>query len=289
VRFAITGADGMLGRALVARLADHDVVALTEPAFSLEDQEVVNGAIAGAQPHWVVHTAAMTDVDGCELNPRKAYSVNALGTRHVAAACRACGAGLLYISTDFVYGRRAVRTPIEAWEHGDPLSVYGLSKWGGERYVEALAPRFMIARTAWLYGEGGRHFVGTVLRKAKEGSLLHVVNDQTGNPTYARDVAEAVSRLLEREAPGWYHLVNTGETTWYGFARAALEMSGLDPEQVQPCSSAELGRPAPRPAYSSLSTFTYREMVGVDFRPWREALKDYLSGSGNPGSSRGAD
>ena len=277
MRVTITGADGMLGKALMSRLGEHDLTGLTEPAFSLEDEYGAIAAVTATEPQWVVHTAAMTDVDGCELNPRKAYCVNALGTGHVARACAQCGAGLLYISTDFVYGRREVPRPIEAWEPANPLSVYGLSKWGGERYVEAFVPRFIIARTAWLYGEGGRHFVGTILRKAREGGVLRVVNDQTGNPTYARDVAEAVAQLLGREATGWYHLVNAGETTWYELARATLELTNMDPDQVQPCSSAQLARPAPRPAYSSLSTLTYAEATGIDFRPWREALKDFLS------------
>lgn len=277
MRVTITGADGMLGRALVERLVAHDVASLVEPGFSLEDRPGVIRGITATEPDWVVHTAAMTNVDGCELDPGKAYRVNALGTRHVAEACAACGAGMLYVSTDFVFGRRAIQRPIEAWEPGDPLSIYGMSKWGGERYVEALAPRFMIARTAWLYGEGGTHFVGTMLRRARDKAPLRVVNDQRGNPTYARDVADGVAHLLECDAPGWYHLVNTGETTWYEFARAILQGAGFDPDRVEPCSSTELGRPAPRPAYSSLSTFTYREMTGRDFRGWREALDDFLS------------
>lgn len=277
MRIAITGADGMLGRAVMARLACHDICALTEPSFSLEDRGGVMAALAAATPEWVVHTAAMTDVDGCELDPSKAYRINALGTAYVAEACARHGAGLLYISTDFVFGRRHARRPIEAWEQGDPLSVYGLSKWGGERYVEALAPRFIIARTAWLYGEGGRHFIGTILRRAREGARLSVVNDQTGCPTYAADVAEGIANLLERELSGWHHLVNTGETTWYDLARRTLEMAGLDPTRVDPCSSAQLARRAPRPGYSVLSTLTYREATGRDFRPWDDALRDYLA------------
>ncbi|MBN1426706.1 dTDP-4-dehydrorhamnose reductase [Candidatus Fermentibacteria bacterium] len=278
MRIALTGADGMLGQALMARLADHDLCALTEPSFSLEDREGVLDALAGAAPEWVVHTAAMTNVDGCEQNPTRAYRINAMGTRYVAEACARCGAGLVYISTDFVFGPRRMRRPIEAWETGDPLSAYGLAKWGGERFVEALAPRWIIARTAWLYGEGGTHFVGTILKKAREGLPLRVVNDQTGCPTYARDVAEGVDALLQREAVGWFHLVNTGEATWFELARRTVELAGLDPDGVQPCTSEDVARPAPRPAYSVLSTLTYREATGGDLRPWSDALKDYLTG-----------
>ncbi len=276
MRIVVTGADGMLGRAVMEALAGHDVVGLTEPSFALEDRGGVIEAIAGPAPAWVVHTAAMTDVDGCERDPGRAYRVNALGTRHVAEACARVGAGLLYVSTDFVFGHRP-RRPIEAWETGDPLSVYGQSKWGGERYTEALAPRFIIARTAWLYGEGGRHFVGTILARAREGAFLSVVNDQTGCPTYARHVARSIARLLELGASGWYHLVNTGEATWYDLAREALLLAGLDPDRVRPCTTAELNRPATRPSYSVLSTLTYREVAGEDLPHWREALREYFA------------
>lgn len=283
MKLVVTGADGMLGRALMARLTSHHCVPLTEPSFSLEDRACVLESIVPERPDWVVHTAAMTHVDGCEADPARAYAVNALGTAFVAEACRACGAGLLYVSTDFVFGHRPSRVPIEAWEEGQPLSVYGMSKWGGERYVQALAPRFIIARTAWLYGHGGTHFVGTILRLARQGAPLKVVDDQVGNPSYATDVADGMARLLECGVPGWYHVVNEGHTSWFEFAKAILAEAGMDPEHVKPCSTQELGRPAPRPPYSALSTLTYRKVTGHALRPWREALRAFLSSEGLPG------
>lgn len=276
MRVTVTGADGMLGQAVMTRLAIFEPTGLVEPDFELEDREGVLTAITDSKPDWVVHTAAMTNVDGCEDDPAAAFRTNALGARNVAMACALCGAGMLYISTDFVFGDREKRHPIDAWEYPAPDSVYGRSKWAGERYVEALAPRFMIARTAWLYGYGGRHFIGTILGLARQGKQLNVVNDQTGSPSYATDVADGIAQLLGANVPGWYHVVNTGHTTWFEFARTAVEMVGMDPEIVTPCTTREFPRPAPRPAYSVLSTYTFRETTGKDFRPWREALAEFL-------------
>jgi dTDP-4-dehydrorhamnose reductase len=278
MRVTVTGADGMLGQAVMNRLAAFEPTGLVEPDFKLEDRKGVLTAIADSEPDWVVHIAAMTDVDGCEAEPEAAFRINALGTRNVAMACALCKAGMIYISTDFVFGEGADRRAIQAWEHPVPRSMYGHSKWAGERYVEAIAPRFMIARTAWLYGSGGRHFVGTILNVARAGKPLRVVNDQTGSPSYATDVAGGIAQLLEAGVPGWYHVVNTGEATWFEFARAAVELVGMDPNIVSPCTTREFPRPAPRPAYSVLSTYTFRETTGSDFRPWRDGLEEFLEG-----------
>jgi len=278
----VTGADGMLGQALMSRLDSVEAATLTENEFKLEDRDGTIKAVLGTEPDWVIHTAAKTDVDGCELDREGAFRINALGTRNVALACAQCGAGMLYISTDFVFGSREVRdTPIEAWEQPAPLSSYGISKWGGERYVEKLVAKFIIARTAWLYGEGGHHFIGTILALAKKRKLK-VVNDQIGSPSYAGGVAEGVVSLREAGVPGWYHVVNSGTATWFDVAVSAVRAAGLDPGIVTPCSTSEFPRPAPRPAYSVLSTFTYKETVGVDFRPWQEALEEFVQNPKRP-------
>jgi len=279
MRVTVTGADGMLGRAIMSELIGMDLSPLVEPAFKLEDRDLVLRAIAETEPDWVIHTAAMTNVDGCEGNPVAAYAVNSIGTRNVAFACSSCNAGLMYISTDFVFGKRDQRTPIEAWETPAPLSIYGKSKFGGERYAELIAPRCIIARTAWLYGYRGKHFVGTILDRARQGLPLRVVDDQYGSPTFAKDVAAGVAVLLSHGVPGWYHLVNRGAVSWFEFARRIITMAGMDPNSVSPCSTEELNRPAPRPHYSVLSTFTYEQTTGHKLRNWDEALEDFITRS----------
>jgi len=281
MRVTITGADGMLGSAVMSELADMELFPLVEPTFVLEDRDGVRRAIMETRPDWVVHTAAMTDVDGCEEKPALAYSINAMGTLNVALACAACDAGLFYISTDFVFGAREHRTPIEAWETPAPLSVYGTSKFGGERYAELIAPRSIIARTAWLYGHHGKHFVGTILNRARQGLPLRVVDDQCGSPTYANDVAIGIAALLSRGVPGWYHLVNRGAVSWFDFARAIVFKAGMDPECIDPCSTEDFQRPAPRPKYSVLSTFTYEQTTNRTMRVWDEALTEFIQGLGD--------
>ncbi len=278
MRITVTGADGMLGRAVMSELDRWELTPLTEPTFKLEDREGAVKAITESNPEWVVHTAAMTNVDGCERDLAQAYRINALGTRNVALGCAACGAGLLYVSTDFVFGRGHHTSPIEAWELPAPLSIYGRSKYGGERYAEALAPKHIIARTAWLYGRGGAHFVGAILHRAREGKPLRIVDDQRGSPSFADDVAVGIACLLEGGVPGWYHLVNEGSATWFEFAKAALAMMGFDSGVIVPCSTTALNRPAPRPAYSVLSTFTYTETTGHAIRSWESALEVFLEG-----------
>jgi len=286
MRVTITGADGMLGRAIMSELAGEEVFQLVEPSFKLEDRTGVQQAITETKPDWVVHTAAMTDVDGCEGNPSAAYSINALGTRNVALACSSCDAGLVYVSTDFVFGERQHHAPIEAWELPDPISVYGKSKHGGERYAECIAPRCIIVRTAWLYGHQGKHFVRTILDRARQGLPLRVVNDQCGSPTYAADVAEGIGELLAHGVTGWYHLVNRGAVSWFEFARAILSKAGMDPECINPCSTEELNRPARRPAFSVLSTLTYEQTTNREMRMWDDALDEYISCTSQIGGIR---
>ena len=276
MRILITGADGQLGMELVRALAPHgDLIRST-----LADMDITHPGcadkVATLRPEWVVHAAAATDVDGCEREPEQAMAVNAEGTRRVAEGCRRAGAGLVYLSTDYVFDG-SKESPYAEWDHPAPLNAYGRSKLEGEQATQNVAPHWTIVRTAWLYGIHGRNFVKTILAKVAAGEPLRVVKDQVGSPTYAGDVADAIALLLSRERTGMYHVTNGGACSWYEFAREILRLAGFDQIAVTPITSAELDRPARRPAYSVLENAAWNAAGFPPLRPWREALAAMLA------------
>ncbi len=274
-RMKITGAGGMLGSDLVERLSgEHEVVGAAHEDLDVADPSKTKSFIAEVKPDLVLHAAAYTDVDGCESDPDRAYAVNALGAQNVALGCQLAGARMLYFSTDYVFDGSSQRPYIE-WDQPKPLSVYGLSKYAGERAVAHLLDRYYIVRLAWLYGERGKNFVKTMLRLGDERGAVEVVTDQVGSPTYAKDVAEGVARLIATENFGIYHMVNSGQCSWFEFAAEIFRLAGKDVE-VRPIKTAKLGRPAPRPRYSALRNFALEKTIGNPMRPWREALADFL-------------
>jgi len=276
MRILVTGADGQLGTELMRALAPHgDLIPCTQADMDVTDRRCAE-FVAALQPEWVVHTAAATDVDACEREPERAMAVNAEGTRRVAEGCRWVGAGLVYLGTDYVFdGRKG--SPYAEWDPPAPLNAYGRSKLEGEQATRTVAPRWTIVRTAWLYGVHGKNFVKTILGKAAAGESLRVVDDQVGSPTYAGDVADAVALLLSRERTGIYHVTNAGTCSWYEFAREILQLTGHDSTAVTPISSAELNRPARRPAYSALENASWQATGFPPLRPWREALAAMLA------------
>jgi dTDP-4-dehydrorhamnose reductase len=240
------------------------------------DYLAVTSAFSELKPDQVIHAAAMTDVDGCEYDRDRAYRVNGLGTRNVAAASAAASAELLYISTDYVFDG-IKREPYLEHDAVNPQSTYGRSKLWGEEAVRDVHDRFYIVRTQWLYGKHGRNFVDTICKAARERPELQVVNDQTGCPTWAKDLARALYLILDkRPAYGLFHCSNNGSCTWFDFASAILDRGGIK-TPVHPWTTKELNRPAKRPAYSVLRNFCLEMTIGDPMRSWEEALKDYLS------------
>ncbi len=264
MRLLITGAGGQVGRALVDVLSRYDVIACDRAALDVGDREQVLATVTHAEPDAIVHTAAWTDVDGCELDPDRAFQVNALGTRSVVEAARLVGARVCYISTDYVFDGQLDR-PYHEWDRPNPLSVYGQSKLGGE---SELRRQDTVVRTSWLWGATGRNFVGTILARARAGSAVEVVDDQYGCPTFVGVLAEAIRRLLVGRRSGIYHVTNQGPTSWYGFAREVVQAAGLDPGLVSPVRTAELDppRPAPRPRNSTLDNAALR-LSGLPLLP----------------------
>ena len=272
MRILITGAGGQVGRELVAAFAGHDVVAADHTTLDVGDRADVLAAVTTLEPHAIVHAAAFTAVDACESEVDRAYTVNALGTRHVAEGARRVGAHLVYLSTDYVFdGTKA--GPYDEWDTPNPQSAYGRSKYAGEVEVAA-TPDATIVRIAWVFGVHGANIVKTILRVAADQPTLRFVDDQRGRPTEAADVAGLVRRLVGERRPGLFHATNQGEVSWYEFARNVLDAAGLDPDRVEPIATADLDppRPAPRPANSVLDDVALR-LSGLPLLPhYRESL-----------------
>ncbi|MBI4727203.1 dTDP-4-dehydrorhamnose reductase [candidate division TA06 bacterium] len=274
MQILVTGAKGMLGTDLCAELsAQHQITGVDIGDFDLSQKKAVK-AIADLNHQLVVHCAAMTDVDGCESDPDKAYLVNGLGTRHAALACQKLDIPMLYLSTDFVFDG-AKREPYYEWDSPNPLGHYGRSKLAGEMEVRDLLKKFYIVRTSWLFGINGKNFVASILKKARETGSVKVVDDQTGSPTYTRDLCNALSMLIQSDLYGVYHLSNSGSCTWHQLAKKAVELAGIKAE-VLPIKSHEYPTPTKRPAYSVLNNFAWTKDFKIPLRPWEEGLKDYI-------------
>jgi dTDP-4-dehydrorhamnose reductase len=279
-RILVVGARGMLGRDLMSILhssfSKDEIIGwdIEEIDIRKEDESITK--IEKLRPEILIHLAAYTDVDGCELDKEKAFAVNAEGTRHVAMAASKCHAKMVYLSTDYVFDGEK-REPYLENDPPHPLNVYGHSKLKGEQYVQEWVKDSLIIRTQWLYGPFGKNFVDSILRQAREKDVLSIVNDQIGSPTYTADLAKAISGLIQFGARGVFHVANSDLCTWYTFGRAILELSGVNRVRVVPISSKELARPAARPSYSALNCQKLAKETGLTMRPWSEALKDYLS------------
>lgn len=275
MRILVTGGTGQVGRALQrVAPAGYTVVAPGSDECDVADFATVARLIEREQPDVIVHAGAMTDVDGCERDPARAFQVNALGTQHVAAAAQSAGAALVYLSTNYVFDGEDPE-PYHEFATPRPISVYGRSKLAGEEAVRALAPRHYIVRTAMVYDETGRNFVNTMLRAAAERPSLTVVADQRGNPTYAGDLAAAIYRLIAQPAFGTYHLVNEGSASWYEWAIEILRLAGIA-TPVEPIPAAAWSRLARPPANGVLAN-TAAAALGITLPPWQDALARCLA------------
>ncbi|GLZ79241.1 NAD(P)-dependent oxidoreductase [Actinorhabdospora filicis] len=279
--WAVTGAAGMLGRDVLARLAGAGVPAtpLTRAGLDVTDPGAVSELIGRLRPSVLVNCAAWTAVDAAETDEGAAHAVNAGAARHLAAACAATGAVMLHVSTDYVFDGTA-RTPYAEDAPTAPRSAYGRTKLAGELAVRELLPeRGLIVRTAWLYGAGGPNFARTMLDLEATRDTVSVVDDQRGQPTWTADLADRLVRLglAARDGhapPGVYHGTGSGDTTWYGFAREIFRLAGADPGRVRPTTTDRFPRPAPRPAYSVLGHDRWAATGVPPVRDWREALAE---------------
>jgi dTDP-4-dehydrorhamnose reductase len=276
MRIVITGHKGQLGRALQEVLAGEELLGLDLPEHDITDPTTIVDLVVDFQPDLVIHGAAMTNVDGCERNPDLAFRVNTLGTQNLALACMRSGAPMVHISTNDVFDGSLGR-PYYEWDTPTPRSVYARSKAAAEFYVRSLLHRFYIVRTAWLYARGGSNFVTKIIAAADRLGALQVVTDETSAPTYARDLAEAITRLVPTQHYGIYHFANSGICSRYDWACKILELSGRGEVLVEPITSDQWQRAAPPPLYAPLVNFT-GAALGITLRPWEEALQEYFTG-----------
>ena len=281
MKIVITGGKGMLGRTLQKELAEHEIVVADLPDWDITDDEGFLRKLMAAAPDVVIHCAAMTNVDACEADRDLAFKLNEEGSRNVALACSACGARLFAISTDYVFSGEPPREPW-AWSETDiprPRTAYGLSKFSGEQMVQMLNPDATVLRIAWLYGADGPSFVHTMAKLGAEaGAPLRVVNDQRGNPTSAKAVADVIRFLLTRpDVSGIVHATCEDQCTWYDLACEVKRLMGdRFPRAVEPCTTEEFPRPAPRPHNSALKK-SVLNVLGYRTPNWKKALADFVS------------
>jgi dTDP-4-dehydrorhamnose reductase len=266
----------MLGQDLTALLrARHQVLALSRFDADIAHIQQIGGAIEQARPEVVIHTAAFTVVDDCEIQPDLAFRVNADGSRNVALACRKLGISMLYVSTDYVFDGEKNEPYVES-DVPNPISVYGRSKLEGERYVSQLLERYWIVRTSWLFGPHGKNFTQVILERAQEGAVLPVVDDQVGSPTYTEDLAAKLEQIIERGKSGIYHVSNQGACSRFEFAQEILRQVGMDPSRVVPIPTSVSKRSARRPRDSRLANARLMaEGLGL-LPPWQDALRRCL-------------
>lgn len=298
MKITVIGATGMLGVDLCSQLQkDHEVVGISRRIrensslnIKIINVDIINKigileTILFIKPDLVIHTAAQTDVDACELDPDQAYQVNALGTQNVALACKSARCAMVYISTDYVFDGKK-NAPYAENDRTNPINIYGSTKLQGEEFTKSILKNYIIIRTSWLYGKNGKNFVDWVIDKAKKGQEINLINDQFGSPTYTADLAEGVSKLIEKLFPqpttlnsqlcGVYHITNSGYCSRYQQGLKILEYAKMPNARVKSVSSDEFLRPAKRPGFSALENKRYKELFGQVLRSWDQALKDYL-------------
>jgi dTDP-4-dehydrorhamnose reductase len=277
----VTGAAGQLGAELVSALAPHGrVVATTHADLDLADRDTIVARVRAIEPALIVNAGAYTAVDAAEREAALADAVNGLAPGVLAEEAKRIGAVLIHYSTDYVFDGNAT-TPYDEDAPVNPLSVYGRTKLAGERAVAASGADALVLRTSWVYSKRGRNFLTTMRRLARERPELRVVDDQTGAPNWARELARATARIVANgrhfvgERRGLYHLTARGATTWYGFARAIL--ADVPDVRVVPITTSEYPTPAQRPRWSVLGTARFERTFGFALPDWQASLAECLS------------
>jgi dTDP-4-dehydrorhamnose reductase len=274
MRILLIGAKGMLGTDIVREWTSDELIPADFEDADIRNLDQVQSLVSKTGPDWIVLTAAYTDVDGSEKNPELAFAVNAAGAENVARVSAEFGARLFYVSTDYVFDGTSSR-PYEPNDPLNPLNTYGASKAGGESAVQEYAKEWCIGRTSWLFGASGSSFPEKILRASETRRELHVVADQVGSPTFTRDLSSAMRDLIRADARGIFHISNSGSCSWMEFAAEVLRQAGRNSVRVLPITTAEAGRLAQRPLFSTLSSASLHAR-GIHLRNWKDALAVYL-------------
>lgn len=278
----VVGSEGMLATDLVPILKEkgHRVFTGDRESFDILNEKAVEVILGEIKPDVIINCAAYTNVDGAEENKVLALNINKEGARNLSVAAKNINAKMVYISTDYVFDGEKT-SPYFEEEEPNPLNVYGDTKFKGEEAVTANAASYLIIRTSWLYGAGGHNFVKTIEEASKKKEELKVVNDQTGTPTFTKDLSEAIINLIEEDKNGIYNFSNEGETSWYGFAKEIVELLKeknieLKVKEVLPIPTSEFPLPAKRPSYSVLSKEKYKKDTNKEVPFWKDSLKRYF-------------
>jgi dTDP-4-dehydrorhamnose reductase len=281
MKVLLTGSNGQLGRELTRQLEKKKInhVGYDIPEFDITDKDKMTAIIAKEQPTVIINCGALTNVDGCETQKELAMAINAAGPQSLAEIARDQDIVLVQVSTDYVFDGAGITIdgalrPYLETDPIDPKTVYGESKAAGEKAVSETAPKYFIVRTAWLYGDGN-NFVKTMLELASKHPQLTVVNDQVGSPTSTVDLAAAIIDLIHTDHYGLYHGTCEGQCSWYDFAVEIFRLSGIE-IPVEPVTSEQFVRPAPRPKYSVLENKALNDLKMNHFRPWQVSLAEYL-------------
>ncbi len=276
IRVLVTGSNGQLGYDVINRFNELgiDVIGASRNEFDITDKDQTKSFISRINPDVIVHCAAYTVVDKAEDEKELCFAVNVEGTRNIAEAAKSINAKMVYISTDYVFDGTGNEPHVED-EKTNPINYYGFTKEQGEKIVKKLLSKYFIIRTSWVYGKNGNNFVKTMLKLAQSKKEISVVNDQIGAPTYTKDLAVLISDMIQTTEYGTYHGVNEGYCSWYEFAKAIFEKSGVD-VKVNPISSVEYPTKAKRPMNSRLSKENI-DKAGLNHLPnWEDALTRYL-------------
>ncbi|WP_212960080.1 dTDP-4-dehydrorhamnose reductase [Cohnella xylanilytica] len=277
MKVIVTGANGQLGMDVVNCFGKmgSQVYGLSHQELDVTNNKQVVEVFETINPDVIIHCGAYTKVDLAESEPENAYLVNAYGTRNIAVAAEACGAKLVYVSTDYVFNGGG-RVPYHEFDDTDPIGVYGRSKLAGEEFVRQLHSRWFIVRTSWVFGLHGNNFVKTMLQLAQVRDILSVVHDQIGCPTYTVDLAQTIAEIIGTTNYGTYHVSNSGQCSWFEFAKEIFEKADI-PINVIPVTTEEFPRPAKRPAYSVLDHMALRLNGFKEPRHWKDALSSFLN------------
>jgi len=274
MKVLLTGSKGMLGQAFLKKKPEAWALSGVDiEALDLTKKMEVKVLVHDFQPDLVINCAAYTQVDDCEKEQAKAFAVNGTGVGYLAEAASSVGAKMVHFSTDYVFDGSGGPYSEEAPQA--PINAYGASKQEGERQLTKHLDDYLLIRTQWLYGKGGKNFVSTILRLAENQTTLKVVDDQIGSPTWTEDLAEAVVNLVQKKASGAFHLVNQGICSWYQFACRIAEEAGLSAEIIA-CGAVDFPRPAKRPARAVLETAKASALLGQSLPSWEVALKRYM-------------
>lgn len=291
-RIALIGSNGQLGSDIIQAWPDStfaqrgdELIPLTHAEIEVTDEEMVRSVLSGIQPGIVINTSGFLRVDDCESRPLAALEVNTLGVKFLAETSRDLGATLVHFSTDYVFDG-ASKTPYREESPTNPVNAYGISKVAGESFLRYLLPdSHILVRSSGLYGVAGAsgkggNFIETILRLARDGQPLRIVDDQVSAPTYTTDLAQTLLQVIDKGGRGTFHITNAGQCSWYDFARTVFGLLGKQPD-LAPTTSEAYAAPAKRPAFSVLGNARLKQMGLSQPRPWQEALEAYLRSKGH--------